>query len=63
MEKQYIRGNITKPFTECKNCNKTIMKNNNKQIIYFCSRQCRKEFREIKPNCSINKNTELTKTT
>ena len=65
MEKQYIRGNIEKPMTECKNCNKVIVKNSPKQIVYFCSKQCRKQWRniEIKRNSSKHTTREFVKTT
>lgn len=44
-EKMYIRGNKDVAYTECKKCNKKVIKNDSKQIVYFCSKKCRKEFR------------------
>lgn len=46
MEKQYIRGNVQSPMTECKNCGKKVVKNDPKQIVFFCSKACRKEFKK-----------------
>lgn len=48
-EKQYIRGNLDEPRSQCPNCGKVFNKNNGRQIVYFCSKSCRKSYREV-PN-------------
>lgn len=45
-EKQYIRGNMEIAHTKCKNCGKKVHKNNSKQIVFFCGKECRKEYKE-----------------
>lgn len=46
MEKQYIRGNAKEPRAKCIKCNKLFFKNNPWQVTYFCSKQCRKAYKE-----------------
>lgn len=41
-EKQYIRANLELKATKCRTCGAEIVKNNDKQIVYHCSRECRK---------------------
>lgn len=48
-EKQYIRGNTQELRSVCPNCGKVSIKNNPWQIIYFCSKACRKEYKAV-PN-------------
>lgn len=42
-EKQYIRGNLAITKTQCRRCGAEILKNNDKQIVYYCSRDCRND--------------------
>lgn len=42
-EKQYIRARIELINTKCLRCGKTITKNSDKQIVYYCSSECRKD--------------------
>lgn len=44
-EKQYIRAKIELTETKCQGCGKRIVKNDPKQIVYFCSRECRNGFK------------------
>jgi hypothetical protein len=46
-EKQYIRGNTKEIRSRCPNCGKVFNKNNPWQITYFCSKLCRKAYREV----------------
>ncbi len=63
-EKMYIRGNVDVSHTECKNCNKRIAKNDCRQIVYYCSKKCRKKHKRIKDdiisNSTIDKGGEFT---
>jgi hypothetical protein len=47
MEKQYIRGNTESVQVRCPQCGKVFNKQNGLQIVYFCSKSCRKEYRSI----------------
>jgi len=40
----YIRGNTEEPRVLCENCRKLFYKNNARQIVYFCSKKCKKEY-------------------
>ena len=46
-EKQYIRGNTKAIEVRCPNCAKLFNKQNGLQIVYFCSKQCRKDYRKV----------------
>jgi len=46
MEKQYIRGNTEATHVKCPNCGQMFEKQNGRQIVYFCSKLCRKEGRK-----------------
>lgn len=46
MSKQYIRANKDIVSTNCLNCKKEVIKNNGKQIVYFCNKKCRKEYKD-----------------
>ena len=43
----FYRGNVDEPRSQCLHCNKVFNKQNARQIVYFCSKVCRKDF---KPN-------------
>lgn len=45
-DKKYIRANKDLPTTHCKNCQKEIIKQHGFQIVYYCSKKCRREFKE-----------------
>jgi hypothetical protein len=47
-EKMYIRGNTQEPRSRCPHCGKVFNKQNGLQIVYFCSKKCRKEYRSVK---------------
>lgn len=46
-EKQHIRANPDCLEPRCPNCGKSFLKNNALQIAYFCSKKCRKSYREV----------------
>jgi hypothetical protein len=54
-EKQYIRGNTSQTVSQCPNCSRTFPKNNGRQIVYFCNKKCRKEYRSIPTKWEIIK--------
>jgi hypothetical protein len=43
--KKILAANLESEFLECLNCKKTFVKNNRRQIVYFCGAACRKEYR------------------
>lgn len=43
----FIYGNTQSIECRCMNCGGAYFKNNPWQIMYFCSKKCRKEYREI----------------
>lgn len=45
--KQIHRANPELKQTHCRKCGKDIVKNNMNQIVYFCSKRCRKEHRKV----------------
>lgn len=47
MEKKYIRGNTKELRSRCPNCGTISIKNNPWQIMYFCSKPCRKEYKSV----------------
>ncbi len=44
-EKQYIRARLDITKTNCRSCGKEIIKNNDKQIVYYCN-GCQKDRNE-----------------
>lgn len=54
-EKMYIRGNTEESRSRCPNCGKVFMKNNGLQIVYFCSKLCRKSYREVPTKFEVTK--------
>ena len=48
MTGRYIRADLQKDNYGCACCDKKINKNNSKQIVYFCSKECRKNYRHRK---------------
>lgn len=46
-DKKYIRGNTNELRSQCPNCRKVFYKNNPWQIVYFCSKTCRLEYKSI----------------
>lgn len=45
--KKYIRANIDEKIIKCRNCGKDIIRYDLRQIVYFCSKACRKNGRKI----------------
>lgn len=45
-EKQYIRARKDILTIKCRNCGTEVYKNSGQQIIYFCSKSCRKEYKK-----------------
>lgn len=46
-EKQYIRANVEAQVVKCRNCGKEIIRRDLRQIVYYCSKECRK-YRNVK---------------
>lgn len=46
-EKQYIRANIDEKVVKCRNCAKDIIRYDLRQIVFYCSKRCRRDGRKI----------------
>jgi hypothetical protein len=45
-EKQYIRADIDIKVVKCRNCRKEIIRRDLRQIVYYCSAECRRIWRD-----------------
>ncbi len=47
-EKQYIRANVDIQVVKCRKCGKEIIRRDLRTIVLYCSKECRKKFRNNK---------------
>lgn len=44
--KKYIRADVDTQVVQCRNCKADIIRRDLRQIVYFCSKNCRKAYRK-----------------
>ena len=44
--KKYIRADVDKQVVNCRQCNKEIIRQDLRTIVYYCSKACRKTYRK-----------------